>query len=260
MPADTRDARVPVDRGWAWMVLIGSLLVSTITVGTEKSYGIFFIEFLRTFKGTVFMTVMINTIMTTVYCFTAASLLLIGFKRLSVRASVFLGITLGAIGYGISSFATGLEYLIASQSILIGLGHALHNPPIFMLLGEYFDKKKGLANAVYISGNSLGGIIMPPLYRYIFDQYGLHGGLILTAGITLNSLVGAAFLRPTKFYTKYGQKKTCGNGVAEKENPINQDNSQEKDSNDCFEGTGDSNTLYPLISTQRGKQHVCKRG
>ncbi|XP_060075696.1 monocarboxylate transporter 5-like [Ylistrum balloti] len=208
MPTDTCDSRIPVDRGWAWMVLAGSFMISTINTGTEKSYGIFFIEFLRMFKGTVFMTVMINTVLNVVYCFTAASVLLIGFKRLSIRKSVFLGIILSAIGYGISSLATSLEFLIVSQSILIGVSIAFYNPPIYILLEEYFDKRKGLANALFLSANALGGMIMPPLYRYVFDEYGLRGGLIITSGIILNSLVAAALLRPTEFYTKKASQKS----------------------------------------------------
>ncbi|XP_069104125.1 monocarboxylate transporter 5-like [Argopecten irradians] len=241
MSEATRDPRIPVDRGWAWMVLVGSLLIATITVGTEKSYGIFFIEFLKAFQGTVLMTVMINTITTVVYCFAAAIMLCVGFNRLSVRGSVFLGIILSTIGYGTSSFATGLGYLLASQSILIGIGGALNNPPIYMLLGEYFDKKKGLANAIFISGNSLGGIIMPPLYRYVFDQYGLRGGLIITAGITFNALVAASLLRPTTFYTKNRRTEFSDNGVTNVSNC--EDKTPEKYSNSFKE-----ETQYPLIS------------
>ncbi|XP_060071233.1 monocarboxylate transporter 12-B-like [Ylistrum balloti] len=255
MTADTRDDRIPVDRGWAWIVLAGSLMISTINVGTEKSYGIFFIEFLRTFKGTVFMTVMINTMLTVVYCVTASSLLLVGFTRLSIRTFVFVGITLSAVGYGISSFATGLEFLIASQSILIGAGNALHNPPIFILLGEYFEKKKGLANGVFIAGNSLGGILMPPLYRYVFDQYGLRGGLIITAGITLNSLVAAALLRPTDFYTKNGTELLHGNGYVDKDAISNTDNTRATNAEMCLEDRTDSDTACPFISTDRSPIH-----
>jgi len=42
---------------------------------------------------------------------------------------------------------------------------------------------------------------MPLLYRYILDEYGLRGGLILTCGVVLNSVVAGALLRPTTFYT-----------------------------------------------------------
>ncbi|XP_060075676.1 monocarboxylate transporter 12-B-like [Ylistrum balloti] len=208
-----RDARIPVDRGWAWMVMVGSFVISTINIGTEKSFGIFFIEFLRQFKGTVFMTAMINTVWNVVFSITAASVLLTGFKRLSIRISVFLGITLSALGYGISSFATGLEYLLVSQSILIGMGAAFKIPPIYILIGDYFDKKKGIANAVFLSGNSFGGVIMPPLYRYVFDEYGLRGGLIITSGIIFNSLVAAALLRPTTFYTDRSPQKSSFGSV-----------------------------------------------
>ncbi|XP_033759467.1 monocarboxylate transporter 12-like [Pecten maximus] len=234
---DARDARIPVDRGWAWMVLLGSFAISTINVGTEKSFGIFFIEFLRQFKGTVFMTAMINTVWNVVFSVTAASVLLIGFKRLSIRASVFLGITLCTLGYGISSFATGLEYILISQSILVGMGAAFNIPPIYILIGEYFDKKKGIANAVFVSGNSLGGVIMPPLYRYIFDEYGLRGGLLITAGITFNSLVAAALLRPTSFYIDNCPQKPSIDSLNEK----------------CYKSEKsdeDPNSSHPLIQKQ----------
>lgn len=236
--ADTRDARIPVDRGWAWMVLLGSFAISTINVGTEKSFGIFFIEFLRQFKGKVFMTAMINTVWNVVFSITSASVLLIGFKRVSIRMSVFLGITLCTLGYGISCFATGLEYLLVSQSILVGMGAAFNIPPIYILIGEYFDKKKGIANAVFVSGNSLGGVIMPPLYRYVFDEYGLRGGLLITAGITFNSLVAAALLRPTTFYINHSSKKLC----------IDNGDGESKQLSKSADAGSDLNSLQPLLS------------
>lgn len=239
------DTRIPVDKGWAWMVLAGSFMISTINTGTEKSYGIFFIEFLRMFKGTVFMTVLINTVLNVAYCITAASVLLIGFKKMEIRMSVFLGIILCSIGYGISSLATGLEFLLASQSILIGIGIGFHNPPIYILLGEYFDKRKGLANAIFLSANALGGIVMPPLYRYVFDEYGLRGGLVITAGITLNSLVAAALLRPSEFYTKNGPKTFN----TDKDVSLTKPNNSENNFEEC-----DSGTLYPLLSKETEKQ------
>lgn len=86
--------------------------------------------------------------------------------------------------------------------IILGAGMAFYNVPIFVLLTKYFDKRQRLANAVFISGNALGGIVFPPIFRIILDEYGIRGGLIMTAGIVLHSAISAMLLRPTSFYTK----------------------------------------------------------
>ena len=51
-----------------------------------------------------------------------------------------------------------------------------------------------------MAGYALGGIVFPPIYRIILDEYGLRGGLIITAGFILNSAVSAMLLRPPSFY------------------------------------------------------------
>lgn len=73
-------------------------------------------------------------------------------------------------------------------------------------MGKYFDKRRGLANGLVMSGGSLGALLLPILLQYLFDEYGLRGSLIIIAGLSLNNLVLAAFLRPTTFY---GNKNDC---------------------------------------------------
>ncbi|XP_033760984.1 uncharacterized protein LOC117342834 [Pecten maximus] len=88
---------------------------------------------------------------------------------------------------------------------------------------------------------------MPPLYRYIFDEYGLRGGLLITAGITFNSLVAAALLRPSEFYTKHSSKKSNMDEDISvmKSNP----NETENQPSEC-----EPDPLCPLLSTPTEKQ------
>ena len=47
--------------------------------------------------------------------------------------------------------------------------------PGIIIVGEYFDRKRALANGIAYSGSGLGGIIFPLIIRYFLDEYGLDG-------------------------------------------------------------------------------------
>lgn len=71
-----------------------------------------------------------------------------------------------------------------------------------VILGQYFDKRRGIATGIAISGGCLGGLILPPLYRVLLDRYGLRGTLLLTGGLLFHNTAMACFLRPLEFYHK----------------------------------------------------------
>ncbi|XP_076098912.1 monocarboxylate transporter 2-like isoform X2 [Mytilus galloprovincialis] len=73
---------------------------------------------------------------------------------------------------------------------------ALNLPPSIYLLGTYFSKRRAMANGIAISGCCLGGLFCPPLYRYLLDNYGLRGALLLTGGILMHNIPMACLLRP----------------------------------------------------------------
>ena len=71
----------------------------------------------------------------------------------------------------------------------------------------YFDKRRGIANAILVAGGSLGGLILPPVYRILLDTYGLRGALLITGGFLSNCIVGGILLRPLTFHNK--PRKCC---------------------------------------------------
>lgn len=71
-----------------------------------------------------------------------------------------------------------------------------------MAISHYFKKHYGFAVGITVSGGCLGSLILPPIYRFLLDTYGLRGALLLAAGILSHSLVMACLLRPIEFYKK----------------------------------------------------------
>ena len=84
-----------------------------------------------------------------------------------------------------------------------GTGSALGFQPIFVIVGKYFNKYRGLANGVLMSGTCVGGLVLPPLIQYFLVEYGLKGALLMTAGVYSHILICVLLLRPRSFYVRY---------------------------------------------------------
>lgn len=59
--------------------------------------------------------------------------------------------------------------------ILTGLSF----PPTVYIVTSYFSKRRGLANGLCISGSALGSIILPPVLRYLLDEFGYRGACLI---------------------------------------------------------------------------------
>ena len=74
--------------------------------------------------------------------------------------------------------------------------------PSMVVINQYFEKKRGLANGIALSGSGIGSMAIPPLMLYALDTYGLEGTLLIMAGIALNIGVCGMLFRPAKFYVR----------------------------------------------------------
>lgn len=74
--------------------------------------------------------------------------------------------------------------------------------PSIVNIGHYFKKRRGFASAAVMSSVSLGGSVFPPLVKYLLDEFGLRGTMIILTGLTLNMFVGAAVQRPLDSFRK----------------------------------------------------------
>jgi len=83
-----------------------------------------------------------------------------------------------------------------------GVGNSFIHPPIFSVIGSYFDKHRGLANSIFASGSSVGGLSFAPMVVWLFDEYGYEGAMLIISGILMNIFVSGSLLRPLEFFDK----------------------------------------------------------
>lgn len=75
-------------------------------------------------------------------------------------------------------------------------------PPTVYIVTSYFVRLRGLANGICISGSAFGSIILPPILRYLLEEYGYRGAILIMGGITLNTWVAALFYEPVENHMK----------------------------------------------------------
>ncbi|XP_021344146.1 monocarboxylate transporter 12-like, partial [Mizuhopecten yessoensis] len=124
----------------------------------------------------------------------------------------------------------------------IALGF-FHGPSTYVI-GQYFEKRRSLANACMAAGGSIGGLVLPSLFQNLLETYGLRGALLLTSAVIFHTSIGAMLMRPPTYYIQPGNQDVhLMKENKEDDGPITNDISQLQASADfsAQETTGDLN-------------------
>ena len=74
-------------------------------------------------------------------------------------------------------------------------------------MSQYFKHRRAIANGIAMSGVGIGQLILSPILRFLLDNYGLKGALLIMAGISLHVCVAAALMRPASAYRRKTKKE-----------------------------------------------------
>jgi MFS family permease len=97
--------------------------------------------------------------------------------RLADRFGVLVPVVIGAVGLGAGFIAAGLAtnlwLFCAAQGLLIGLvGTSATFAPLVADTSQWFDRRRGMALAICMSGNYTAGAIWPPVLQHFIDVAG----------------------------------------------------------------------------------------
>jgi MFS family permease len=169
MPAASRAA---IESPYAWLRLAMSLLL--MTIGGSGMYAI----------TVVLPRMQQDFAVTRGDASLAYTLTMIGFGiggvlmgRLADRFGVMVVVMVGAVGLGLgyiaASFAPGLLLFCLVQGLLIGmLGTSATFAPLVADTSRWFDRRRGIALAICMSGNYTAGAVWPPVMQYFIDAAG----------------------------------------------------------------------------------------
>jgi len=103
--------------------------------------------------------------------------------KLSDRFGVVVPVVVGALGIGAGFIAAGsattLWQFSLAQGLLIGLlGTSATFAPLVADTSQWFDRRRGIALAVCMSGNYVAGAIWPPVLQHFIDGYGWRASYV----------------------------------------------------------------------------------
>ncbi|XP_072013644.1 monocarboxylate transporter 13-like [Amphiura filiformis] len=191
-----RPTTTNIDRGWAWMVLIGCCLNRMLCDGVLSSFGVFIVAWQEQFPGSVTKLTWIASLVVGI-THIAGPLGSALCKRFSIRQVVMAGTILTSISFVGASQATSLWRLYVTFA-LAGLGFGLTLQPSYVVLTYYFDKRLARANGTAFAGVGVGIFAIAPFFQVIIDFYGWQSALLIVAAVVGNLGVCAAIYRPSK--------------------------------------------------------------
>ncbi|XP_017884060.1 monocarboxylate transporter 12 [Ceratina calcarata] len=187
---------VPLDGGYGWVIVFGAFFVQFWVAGLVKSYGVLYVEVMETFKDSSASVASWIPAILSCLCLALAPVTSMLCQKYSCRSVVFIGGLFCALGLTISYFATKLIHLFFTFGVLTGIGGGLSTTPGIILVSQYFDKHRALANGICVSGTAAGSFVFPLLIKVLVDTFGFHGTILLLGGCMLHVCVSATLYRP----------------------------------------------------------------
>ncbi|XP_068136600.1 monocarboxylate transporter 14 [Hyperolius riggenbachi] len=211
--ADTQRVNTNIDRGWAWMVVLSSFLVHVLVMGSQMALGILNMEWLEEFNQSRGLTAWVSSL-------TMGITLIVGpfiglfINTCGCRKTAMIGGFLTSLGWVLSAFATNVHFLFFTFGVTAGIGSGMVYLPAVVTVGQYFQKRRALAQGLSTTGTGFGTFLITVLLKYLCREFGWRNAMIIQGAICLNLCVCGALMRPLDPVEKCRKEKTSPHGEA----------------------------------------------
>jgi len=185
------------DGGWGWMCVLGCSIVHLILGGIGKSFGLIHVALTESLDASDFAVSWINSISAFVRMGMGPLSSMIHAKGYSCRQIAMTGGAMSMTAFVLASLlSSSLPALLITLGFLTGLGNSFVYTPSILIVGQYFDRHKAMANGFAVMGSGLGGFIMPIIIQMSLKHYGLHGALLILGAVAFHQCVCGALYWP----------------------------------------------------------------
>ncbi|KAK9708761.1 hypothetical protein K7432_009443 [Basidiobolus ranarum] len=177
----------PPDGGYGWFVVLACFLVHFSILGTCFTWGIF----QRYYVESMIFGETSNAVISFVGTIGVSCLDLWGLvtgsicEKLGYRRTMFVGVILLSASFIIASFSTQIWHLFLTQGFMYSVGGGLLYFPPLGAVPQWFQKHRGLALGLGISGSGIGGLVYNPLAQFLLVKVGIRWTLRILAIMNL---------------------------------------------------------------------------
>lgn len=193
MGGETFDHR---DSVRSWLVVGAAFLTLLVTWGTLFSFGVLLNPLAEEFAAS---QVAISTVYSaeTFAVYIVAGLLGILLTRLRVRRVVAFVIVWVVLLAGLFQFVSsylGLLLVFAGLGFGMGIMYII----VVSVTPRWFDEHRGVATGIFFAGNGLGMQVMPPVWAWLIDSYGVRNAftVVLLGAAAIYVLTAVVIRRP----------------------------------------------------------------
>ncbi|PIL31292.1 MFS general substrate transporter [Ganoderma sinense ZZ0214-1] len=97
--------------------------------------------------------------------------------RANVKLITLIGAFIMSAGIILASFCDQLWQLFLTQGLLYGIGSSMYYFPLMSVIPTYFDRNRGAAMGIVVSGAGVGGLILSPVFHALLTRLGIRWSL-----------------------------------------------------------------------------------
>nr|XP_013799842.1 PREDICTED: monocarboxylate transporter 14 [Apteryx mantelli mantelli] len=184
-----------VDGGWAWMIVLSSFLVHILIMGSQMALGILNMEWLEEFNQSRGLTAWVSSLSMGITLIVGPFIGLF-ISMCGCRRTAIIGGILNALGWILSAYASNVHYLFITFGVTAGVGSGMVYLPAVVMVGQYFQKRRALAQGLSTTGTGFGAFLMTALLKYLCVEFGWRNAMFIQGAISLNLCVCGALMRP----------------------------------------------------------------
>ena len=102
-----------------------------------------------------------------------------------------------------------VELLYVTFGLAVGVGLGVSYTCGLITVGSYFEARRGAAMGLAVAGTGCGGIALPPLWTFLFEEYRFRGTLLILGAFMLHICFVGSLYRPIEDnYSRRRAEKT----------------------------------------------------
>jgi MFS family permease len=197
---------------YGYFVVAASVIIMTVTWGTNRTFGVFLEPMLKEFgwtRAAISGGFTLNMLVMGGAALAAGNLTdRFGPRIVLLACGVFLGLS-----YILCGWVDTIGEFYFSYGVIGGLGMSGILTPLMSATVKWFVKRRALMTGIIVAGPSLGIMIMPVFFTYLISSLGWRLSYLILGAIALGGIVIPAFLirrDPADMgLQSYGAEGTC---------------------------------------------------
>ncbi|MGD2126436.1 MAG: MFS transporter [Desulfobacteraceae bacterium] len=179
---------------YGWIIVALGLISMAFWFGIRSSFSVFYVALLEDFPWSRGESAGVQSMALLTYTFLAP---LVGglIDRFGPRRVIIPGILILTLGLALCATIKTLGQFYFLYGVLVGAGVTCIGIVSYSaILAHWFEKKRGLASGIAVSGMGLGTFFLVPVSQHLISLWGwritfmLLAGLVLTILLPLNAL------------------------------------------------------------------------